>query len=172
MQSEAVTEVETTTDVMDEMVKKFRMSGRRGAVECSAMNATRQCLCSSKEELATDACDKESVEAPRLWQKMATQILADVEEEWMKKRMGVLLDLEFERTHRICSFMSRSEENLEQMLRDLIEEANRWDLVPKPTSLWWTSTYHSEEKVDMILGTTSGCYKFPFEEKSNSWATP
>ena len=27
-----------------------------------------------------------SVEAPRLWQKMATQILADVEEEWMKKK--------------------------------------------------------------------------------------
>ena len=35
-----------------------------------------------------------SVEAPRLWQKMATQILANVEEEWMKQRKGVLMDLE------------------------------------------------------------------------------
>ena len=51
------------------------------------------------------------------------------------------------------------------MLRDLVEEASRWDLVPKPASLWWTSTSDSEEKVDMILCTTSGCHKFPFEEK-------
>ena len=34
---------------------------------------------------------KERVEAPRLWQKMLTQILANVEEEWMKKRMGTHL---------------------------------------------------------------------------------
>ena len=46
----------------------------------------------------------------------------------------------------------------------LIEEASRWDLVPKPASLWWTRTYDSEEKVNMILVTTSGCYKFPCEE--------
>ena len=39
---------------------------------------------------------QESVEAPRLWQKMATQILANVEEEWMKQRKGVLLDIEAE----------------------------------------------------------------------------
>ena len=73
-----------------------------------------------------------SVEAPRLWQRMATQILADVEEEWMRKRSGILLDLEGERAHQICSFMwadncwivSHSKENLQQMLRDLIEEAS------------------------------------------------
>ena len=48
-----------------------------------------------------------SAEAPRLWQKMATQILANVEEEWMKKRKGVLVDVEGEggRKHQICSFM-------------------------------------------------------------------
>ena len=114
-----------------------------------------------------------SVEAPRLWQKMASQILANVEEEWMKKRKVILLDMEGERAHQICSFvwadnfwiMSHSKENLEHMLRDLIEEAGRWDLEPKPASLWWTSTYEPEEKVDMILGTTLGCYKFPFEDK-------
>ena len=27
------------------------------------------------------------------------------------------------------------------------------DLEPKPASLWWTSTYASEEREDMILGT-------------------
>ena len=58
------------------------------------------------------------------------------------------------------------QKNLEQMLRDLIE-AGRWDLVPKPASLWWTSTYDSEQKVGMSLCTTSGCHKFHSEEKFN-----
>ena len=66
------------------------------------------------------------------------------EEEWMKKGSGILLDLEGEAAHQICSFtwaddfwiMSHSKENLEQMLRDLLEEASRWDLEPKPASLW------------------------------------
>ena len=49
--------------------------------------------------------------------------------------------------------MSHLNEKLEQLLRDLIEEASRWDLEPKPASLWWTSTYESEEKIDMILST-------------------
>ena len=49
------------------------------------------------------------------------------------------------------------------MLRDLIEEASSWDPEPKPASLRWASTYDSEEKSDMNLGTTSGCYTFPFE---------
>ena len=112
-----------------------------------------------------------SVEAPRLWQKMV--ILANVEEEWMRKRSGILVDLEGEGVHQRCSFMwadnfwimSHSEENLKHMLRDLIAEANRWDLVPKLASLWWTSTYDSEEKSDMNLGTSTGCCKFPFEDK-------
>ena len=51
------------------------------------------------------------------------------------------------------------------MLRDLIEEAGRWDLVPKPTSLWWTGTYDPEERIDVSIYTTTGCHKFPFEEK-------
>ena len=52
-----------------------------------------------------------------------------------------------------------------QTVRDLIEEASRWDLVLKPASLWWTSTYDSEETVDMNLGTASGCYQISFEDK-------
>ena len=89
-----------------------------------------------------------------------------------KKRSGILVDLEGEGVHQICSFMwadnfrimSHSKDILEQMIRDLIAEANRWDLVPKLASLWWTSTYDSEEKIDMNLGTSSGCYTFPFED--------
>ena len=42
-----------------------------------------------------------SVEAPCLWQKMATLILTSVEEEWMKKSEGVLLDVEGEGVHQI-----------------------------------------------------------------------
>ena len=41
-----------------------------------------------------------SVEVPRLWQKMAMQLLANVEESWVRKRMGVLLDFEGQRTRR------------------------------------------------------------------------
>ena len=49
-------------------------------------------------------------------------------------------------------------------MRGLIAEASKLDLEPKPASLWWTSTYASEEKIDMNLGTTTGCYTFPFED--------
>ena len=55
--------------------------------------------------------------------------------------------------------------NVEQMLRDLIEEAGRWDLVLKLTSLWWTGTYDPEERIDVSIYTTTGCHKFPSEEK-------
>ena len=52
-----------------------------------------------------DACDRGAWRLSRLLQKMTTQILANLEEEWMKKRMGDLLDVEGERAHQICSFM-------------------------------------------------------------------
>ena len=102
-----------------------------------------------------------SVEAPRLWQKMAMQILANVEQGWKKKRVGVILDLGGERTHHICSFMwadnywamSHSMALLEQMLKDLIQEAGRWDVEPKRARLWWTSTHDSEEKKDLSIDT-------------------
>ena len=46
--------------------------------------ATFECVESS---FAFNRCLRHgSVEAPRLWQKMATQMLANVEEEWMKQR--------------------------------------------------------------------------------------
>ena len=90
-----------------------------------------------------------------------------------KNGYSVLLDIEGERAHQMCRFMwadnfgimSHSKENMERMLRVLIEEASRWDLEPKPASLWWTSTHDAEEKVDMILGTTAGCHKFTFRRE-------
>ena len=65
--------------------------------------------------------------------------------------------------------LSHSKESLEQMLRDLIEEASRWDLKPKTASLWWTSTYASEERSDMILGTQRAVTNFPWRVHSRYW---
>ena len=83
-----------------------------------------------------------SVEAPRLWLKMAMQVLANVEPIWQKKKMGVNMDTQERGNHQICSFMwadnywimSHSKVHLEQMMKELIEEAERWDLEPKPAS--------------------------------------
>ena len=49
------------------------------------------------------------------------------------------------------------------MLRHLIEEVGQWDLVPKPASLWWTTTYEPEVRCDLSIDTKSGRQKFPFE---------
>ena len=89
-----------------------------------------------------------------------------------EEKIGILLDLDGERAHQICSFIWADiffdhvalREDLEQTSRDLFEETNRWDLEPKPASLWRTSAYDSEEKIDMNLGTESGCCTFPFED--------
>ena len=44
---------------------------------------------SVERSFALNRCLRQgSVEAPHLWQKMATQILANVEEEWMKQIKG------------------------------------------------------------------------------------
>ena len=102
-------------------------------------------------------------------------MLANVEEEeeWLKKRKGVLVDIEAEgEVHQICSFMwsdncwtmSHSKKHLEQMLKDLTEEVAKVDLKPKPASLWWTSTNASEEKEDMIFGYIKRLLQFPFFE--------
>ena len=61
--------------------------------------------------------------------------------------------------------MSHSKRNLEQMLRDLTEEAEKWDLAPKLASLWWTSTYEAEERSEVLVATDGMMYTFPFEEK-------
>ena len=33
------------------------------------------------------------------------------------------------------------------MVNDIIDELEHLDMEPKPEPLWWTSTYHAEEKV-------------------------
>ena len=65
------------------------------------------------------------------------------------------MDSDGEKAHQMCSFvwadnfwiMSHSKIDLEQMLQDLVEEAEKWDLVPKPASLWLTSSHEAEEKI-------------------------
>ena len=81
------------------------------------------------------------------------QILGHVELERVKKKMGPLMNIREEPAHQICSLMcadnywimSRPQMHLEQMVVGMIEEAERWDLEPKPASLWWTSTYCAAE---------------------------
>ena len=66
--------------------------------------------------------------------------------------MGDLLDFAGERAHQICRFiradnlriMSHTKGNLQLMPLDLIEDAEKWDLAPKPASLWWKSTREPE----------------------------
>ena len=88
-----------------------------------------------------------------------------------EQKMGILMDFEGERGTSNMQWadnfwiISLSKENLEQMLRDLIEEASRGDLVPEAASLWWTSTDDSEERCDISIYTTFGCHKFPLKEK-------
>ena len=90
---------------------------------------------------------------------MAAQLLASVEGKWKQKNMGLLLDLTGEKAHHICScmwadnfwMMSHSKRNLEQMPRDLIEEAEKWDLAPKPASLWRTRTLKRKKDLKCLL---------------------
>ena len=74
-------------------------------------------------------CNRQgSVEAPTLRLKSARLILWSVEKEWKRMRMGG--------NHQICSFqwadnhwmLSHSKMHLEQMMKELIEEPERWDL--------------------------------------------
>ena len=62
-------------------------------------------------------------------------------------------------------FLSHSKSHLERMMKDLIEEAERWDLKPKPASLWWTSTDADEMLDQMETRTKTGLHKLPLDEK-------
>ena len=82
-----------------------------------------------------------SVEALRLWQKNCHTALGQCGNKDGKRKECVFSWTSKEKGHiKICSFlwadnfwiMSPSKKNLWQMLRDLIEEASRWDLIPKP----------------------------------------
>ena len=47
---------------------------------------------------------------------------------------------------------------------DLIQEAEKWDLAPKPASLRCTSTYDSEENKDLKIDTRTERHRVSFEE--------
>ena len=49
-------------------------------------------------------------------------------------------------------------------MRELIEEAERWELETKPASLWWTSTYADEKTEDVMIMTKTGLQKLPSEK--------
>ena len=55
--------------------------------------------------------------------------------------------------------------HLEQMMKDFIDEAEGWDLEPKPVSPWWTSIYADEKKEDMMIETKKKSpHECPFEK--------
>ena len=61
--------------------------------------------------------------------------------------------------------LSHSKTFLEQMMKGLVEEAEKWDLEPKPASLCWTGT-HADERMDGIkITTTIGVHAMPFEKR-------
>ena len=72
-----------------------------------------------------------SVEAPRLWLKMATQISSSVAEDWKKRKMGLHMETFQGGFHQLGSFtwadkywiLSKSEEHLEQMMKEFVEDA-------------------------------------------------
>ena len=112
------------------------------------------------------------VEAPGLWLKMTMQILWNIESEWRRK-MWLYIYLCQGESYQIRSFMwlyhywilSHSKTSLEQMMKDLIEEMERWELEQKLTSLWWTSTFTDEKMDDTKIRTRTGLHKLSFEKK-------
>ena len=57
-------------------------------------------------------------------------------------------------THDMEAVIKLAASDLEQMMKDLTEEAERWDLEPKPASLWWARTFADEKIEDMLFRTT------------------
>ena len=53
------------------------------------------------------------------------------------------------------------EVHLEQMIKDLMQEAERWDLEPKPASLLRTSTLNSEEKMYLSIRPRLDVTEYP-----------
>ena len=49
-------------------------------------------------------------------------------------------------------------------MRELIEEAERWELEPESASLWWTSTFVVEKTEDVMIRTRTGLHKLPLEK--------
>ena len=61
--------------------------------------------------------------------------------------------------------MSHFKSHLEQMLEDLIQEAEKWDWHQSRQFGGETSIFDSEEKNNLSIRTKTGCQRFLFEEK-------
>ena len=66
--------------------------------------------------------------------------------ECVEKQFRFSIDVSATTQMCVDNFWILSKSNLEQMLRDLFEEAGKWDLGQKPASIWWTCTYEPEER--------------------------
>ena len=125
-----------------------------------------------------------SVEAPWLWLNMAMQILGGVEPEWVKKEMGVLRDHCEGQAHQDMQFyvgrqlLDHSKTHLEQMMQDLLEEAERtWNR--KQQVLWWTATCASELTEESFRvwgyrppikqGETQDCLEDRMQHANKAW---
>ena len=133
------------------------MSGLEG-------QATIECV---ESKFSFSGCLRQgSVEAPGLWQKMATQLLANEEENWVRNRMGVHLDLEGQRAHQICSFMWADNfwiPNLEQMLRTRLKKRRGGTLLPNQ------QVYGGRVLMNLKRVLTLQLTQGPFEENSRFW---
>ena len=113
-----------------------------------------------------------SVGAPTLKLNLALHILWNVEKEWEKSQMVTSIDKNQAGNHQMYSFLwanhywitSHPKRLLEHMMKELIEEAARWDLEPQWASLWWSRTYADDVKEDMMIKTQTGLNQFPFEK--------
>ena len=79
--------------------------------------------------------------------------------------MGVLLDKEHIRYAASCGPTTSGscptqKNHLQQMLWDLIREAEKWDLAR------WTSTYDSEEKSDLSIDIKTGRHRCHLKRNS------
>ena len=80
---------------------------------------------------------------------LAKYLLWNVEKEWKKQQMEIHIDRRQGRSYQVSSIpwadnhwvMPHSEKHLEQLMKELIEEAKRWNLEPMSASSWWSSTY-------------------------------
>ena len=62
--------------------------------EMSGLSGTASCESVESRSSFNRCLRQGSVEAPRLWQKMASQTLSNVEEEWMMKRNNLQVPLQ------------------------------------------------------------------------------
>ena len=105
----------------------------------------------------------EKEKEPEKWKKLHIGMMTNVIQkhwEWQEERHPVIKHGTVVRPALYLASL-----DIKTAFEDLIEEAAKVDLEPKPASLWWTSTYASDEKKDMILGASKGRNKFPVEEE-------